>query len=383
LASTPDAGRLLFIDNIRWTLIVIVICHHAGVTYSHVGDWYYMDGAQPGPVTTLLMGAALTFDQAYFMGFLFLIAGYFVPRAFESKGPALFLRDRAARLGIPSLVYMFLLHPFIVHVLLRYFDARSSPSFFAAYPDFVTSGAVLGATGPMWFAVALLLFSTAYACIRIATRGGAMPQVLPVPTHAGIAAIILLIAACTFLVRMVQPIGTSFLNMQFCFFSQYVVLFALGIVARRGDWFARLPRQLGLTWLRVAILGGVPAWFLLVAMPGIGGGNVQALRGGMTWQSAAYSLWESFFCLGVCLGLTVLFRDHFNRQGRFAAWMSRNSFSAYLFHPPLLIAVTLGLKPLAVGGTVKFVLACMLAVPLTFLVSAFLRPRLPVLRNLL
>ena len=35
-----------FVDNIRWALIVLVICHHAAVTYSHVGGWYYLDGPQ-------------------------------------------------------------------------------------------------------------------------------------------------------------------------------------------------------------------------------------------------------------------------------------------------------------------------------------------------
>lgn len=92
-------------------MIVLVISHHAAVTYSHVGGWYYMDPGKPSLVTGLLLATFETFNQAYFMGFLFLIAGYFVPRAYDSKGPRRFLRDRVLRLGVPSLLFMLVIHP--------------------------------------------------------------------------------------------------------------------------------------------------------------------------------------------------------------------------------------------------------------------------------
>jgi glucans biosynthesis protein C len=104
LRNTPIATgtRLHFIDNIRWLLIVLVICHHAAVTYSHIGGGYYLDGPKPGLATTFLFATFETFNQAYFMGLLFFIAGYFAPRAFDAKGFSHFLRDRAIRLGIPN-----------------------------------------------------------------------------------------------------------------------------------------------------------------------------------------------------------------------------------------------------------------------------------------
>jgi len=58
--------------------------------------------------------------QAYFMGLLFLIAGYFVPDSFDRKGPARFLRDRAVRLGIPTLIYMLFINPSIEYLLLAF-----------------------------------------------------------------------------------------------------------------------------------------------------------------------------------------------------------------------------------------------------------------------
>ncbi len=384
--STPATAetRLLFIDNIRWMLIVLVICHHAGVTYSHLGGWYYLDGPKPGLVATFLFATFLTFNQAYFMGFLFLIAGYFVPRAFDSKGAGRFLRDRAARLGLPALFFMLVIHPFTVYWLLRTFDDPGIPSLSEAYGPFLLSGEVLSATGPMWFAVALLIFCVIYAAWRmLRPTKPSDKQHTTLPGHGGVLGLIFVMGACTFLVRIVQPIGVNILNMQLCFFSQYILLFAVGIFAFRGNWLMRISHRFGMIWLTLALTAGVAGWFALLLTSGALKGDSKSLLGGLHWQSAAFSFWESFFCLGMCLGLTVLLRERFNFQGKFSQWMSRNSFAAYLFHTPLLVAVTLALKNLSAPLGVKFLLASLLTVPITFLVSAFLRPRIPVLRRVL
>src|SRR6476661_2687957 len=86
--------RLDFIDNLHWVMIVLVVSMHAAVTYSHVGSWYFMEGPKPELATLAGFATYQIFLQAFFMGFLFLIAGYFVPTAFDRKGFWKFLADR-------------------------------------------------------------------------------------------------------------------------------------------------------------------------------------------------------------------------------------------------------------------------------------------------
>jgi glucans biosynthesis protein C len=379
-ASQAALARFAFIDNLRWVMIVLVICHHAAVTYSHVGSWYYQDGPEPPILTKLPFIAFESYNQAYFMGLLFFVAGYFVPRAFDSKGPGRFLRDRAIRLGIPSLIYMLILHPVTVYWLLRQFYDPDRPTLFAAYPRYLLSGRVLSGSGPMWFAVALLIFCCFYAAFRSFLPTQRSERL---PSHASVIGVILLIALCTFCVRIYQPVGASIFNMQLCYFSQYVVLFSLGIIAYRGDWLRRIPSAFGIFWLKLALIIGVPGFFAVLLTSGVLHGSPAPLLGGLHWQSALFSLWESFFCIGVALGLIVLFRDHFNWQTPFTAWMSKNSFTAYLLHTPLLVATTLALRPLPLPLMVKFLVACLIAVPLTFSVSGLLRPIIPGLRRIL
>ena len=93
--------RLLFIDNLRWTMILLVISMHSADTYSPFGNWYYTDRRPLSRAALLGFAAWQMYLQSFFMGLLFFVAGFFVPASFERKGPARFLRDRGYRLGLP------------------------------------------------------------------------------------------------------------------------------------------------------------------------------------------------------------------------------------------------------------------------------------------
>ena len=45
------------------------------------------------------------------MSLLFLIAGYFSPQSLDCKGQRRFVRDRLIRLGLPLVVFYFVLNP--------------------------------------------------------------------------------------------------------------------------------------------------------------------------------------------------------------------------------------------------------------------------------
>jgi glucans biosynthesis protein C len=381
--ATPTEKRLGFIDNLRWMMIVSVVSMHAAVTYSHMGSWYFMEDPKPDNRGTLLFFSYYQMGlQAFFMGLLFLIAGYFVPEAYDRKGAARFLRDRLIRLGIPSLLYMLVAHPFIVFCLLR--DGHmSAVSFSTAYLEYLRSLRFVGSSGPMWFTVALFILCLVYTLARMG-RSGRGPTALdaPLPTHAQVVLLILVMSVCTFLVRIVQPIGASILNMQLCFFSQYVLLFAAGVLARRCNWLLRIPYEFGIRWFGLALILGSLIWMMVLCAT-VATHTETRLAGGFSWQSAVVSSWESFFCLGVCLGLLVLFREKFNRQGPFAKWMSDNCFAVYLFHAPVLVAITLGLHGFIAPKPVKFLVATVLATITTYLASSFIFRRIPLLRGVL
>jgi peptidoglycan/LPS O-acetylase OafA/YrhL len=383
--AAPGAvrNRLAFIDNLRSTMIVLVVSMHAAVTYSHLGSWYFMEDPKPSTPVLAVFATYQVYLQAFFMGLLFFIAGYFVPAAFDRKGFARFAHDRAVRLGLPSLFYMLIIQPLTVYWLLRTFANPSIPPLTQAYTGYISGGRFLGGSGPMWFAVALLCFSLGYGALRIIN--GRRPRENPeaqLPSHLQVIGLAAAIGLCSFLVRIVQPMGTNILNMQLCFFSQYVFLFIMGILAWRRNWLLRIPYEFGIRWLALALTLGSLLWvLLLVAL--LSTHSESKLSGGFSWQSAAFSFWESFFCLGLCLGLIVLFRERFNQQGKLARGLAANSFSIYLFHPPLLIAVTLAMRGWDAPKLLKFLCATLLGLIVSYLGASLVFRRIPYLNRVL
>ena len=112
MSSAP--ARLPWIDHLRTLVILLVVSMHACVTYSHVGDWYVMAERVPSLPEKLVFIFWQAHLQSFFMGLLFFISGYFAHGALGRHGPGRFLRERAVRLGLPTLLYMLVIHPFIL-----------------------------------------------------------------------------------------------------------------------------------------------------------------------------------------------------------------------------------------------------------------------------
>ncbi len=191
----------------------------------------------------------------------------------------------------------------------------------ASYRDYIVTLRFLGESGPLWFAVALLAFSVLYALVRAAVeslpaskrRNGRSAGAAARITHAAVTAVILTIGVGSFRVRIVQPIGTSWMNMQLCCFTQYVVLFLAGLWVGNGNRLEKMSTQFGIGWLKLEIGAGVPAWFLIGALGGAVSGSmdsfVASMAGGRHWQAAAMAMWEAFFCVSFVIGLPVAYRE--------------------------------------------------------------------------
>jgi glucans biosynthesis protein C len=364
--------RLFYIDNLRLMMIVFVIMHHLAVTYSGYGSWYYNESKSLGTLSTIWFAFYLSFQQGYFMGFLFLIAGFFAAGSYDRKGFGKFVGDRFKRLVIPSLIYMIVITSFIGYV-----ELGQKPAAFSIF-------GLLSGTGVMWFAVALFIFSLIYGLVRLIVHKTAPvsngKQIKPSFINAVI--LVLIISVCAFLIRIVQPIGTNVLNMQLCYFAAYVILFIVGIFAYRNNLFTKISYNTGKRWLISGIALGFLVWLTLVIIV-TKNGNTTAIDGGFTWESAAFSVWESFVVVAMCIGLIGVFRERFNHQSKLIKKMSDDAFAVYMFHPPIIVAVALLFSSVELLPIVKWATLCIICVPLCFTVTHFVIRRIPLLNKVL
>jgi fucose 4-O-acetylase-like acetyltransferase len=380
LPSAAGAGqyRLLFIDNIRWTMIVLVVSMHACVTYSPFGSWYYREPSVMGLGTMLGFAFYQAFLQAFFMALLFFIAGYFAGASLDRKGLSRFVRDRFARLGLPTLLYMLVIGP-----LTQYFLSHSwgRGGFARQWAIHIENGQWLSETGPMWFCAALLGFSVAYGLLR--QCGLKEARIAPPGGRSGDIAVIGFVAAmaaATFLVRLVEPEGRAVLNMQLGDFPQYVLMFGAGLFAYRGGWLEALEERFCMRWGIGALLLAGPLFCGLVLLGGTSRENLAEYAGGFNLVSAGKCLWEALVCVGISLLVIATYRRFLDRQGKLARLLSENAFGIYLIHPPVLIGFALLLHRATLDAAPKAAALTLLAAAGSLAVSALILRRAPLLR---
>lgn len=372
-------SRMIYIDNLRLAMIVLVVLIHLNVTYGQIGSWYYVEHRSLDALSSLIFSAFGSFTQAYFMGLLFFIAGYYVPGSYDRKGPWRFMKDRFVRLGVPTLVYMLLLNPLTSLIQAGYMGQMPDHNG-QGYLGYILSLDVVAGSGPLWFALALLIFSLIYAGVRLGmSEKPPATSASHTLTHAAIVGGIGLLTVVTFAIRLVQPIGTSFYNMQLCFFPQYVMLFILGLFAYRVKFLDWLPRHLCMVWGKIAVFVGGVLWVAILLL-GDAIHNIDPFFGGWHWQALAYAFWEALFCFGFSLGLLAWFKERCDKQNRLTAFLSANAFGVYVFHAPILVGVTMAMRGLLLHPMLKMGIAAAVVFPVCFGFSAMVR-RVPLLRK--
>ena len=371
--QTKAASRLLFIDNIRVFLTILVILHHLMIIYAGTGSWgLYTEGRQD-TLTAVLGTWFCAVNQAYFMGFFLLISAYFVPGSYDRKGAGHFLKDRLIRLGIPLVIYSWIISP-LTWAVVSYVTLGQTLPWWRYLP---WAGETLIGNGPLWFVEVLLIFTLVYVVWRRLFRPNAPVPLVRTdsrfPSSKAIVLFAVLLAAMTFVVRLWRPMGWEFspLNLQFPFFAQYIALFVVGLIAYRRNWLACLTDATGKRWLAAAIV--LILVFLPMALVGGAMETDEPFRGGLYWQAMAYALWESLVCVSMCIGLTYLFRRYSNRQGRLARFLSPNAYTVYIIHAPIITATALMLRNVDLYPLLKFGLAVLIALPLCFVLSNLIR----------
>jgi glucan biosynthesis protein C len=366
-APVRRPGRLVFADHLKAALVILVLLHHIAVIYAGNTPFYYVEPATGQPVALIALVLFQLFNQAYFMGFFFFLSGYFTPGSHDRKGPAHFLRDRLIRLGIPILVFMFVLGPVAATGIWQVpssLTGITTPLTWQDYPGLVN-------IGPLWFALMLLVFDCGYAALRLAARRPAAQGESPasVPRYRAIGVFILVLALTSYLIRIVWPLGKYVLSFPtVAYLPQYLSFFILGTFAVRRDWLHTIPSRMG--WVGFGAALGASITLFPVSLIGL------KFLGGGTWQSAAYALWDSTFSVGFCLALIVFFRRRFNQQGRLGRFLSRQAFTVYIIHPPILVFLAIALRNLQLEHLLKFGLLAIIAVPICF-AAAFLVRKIP------
>jgi fucose 4-O-acetylase-like acetyltransferase len=366
-ASAASAtARLAYVDNLRTLLAALVVAHHVGQAYGPTGgDWPIFN-----PTRAAILGPFFAVNASFFMGLFFLIAGYFVPYAYDRKGVGSFLKDRLIRLGAPLLFVSLVLFPLVIYAI----DGQGR-----TFWQFLLGSLRQPEVGHLWFAGHLIVYAFGYAAWRWLTRQAApAAQTIAPPRHRDILAYALGLAAVAFVVRIVSPIDrwvylAPFIRVELAHLPQYLSMFVLGIVAYRRDWLGQLPARTGRTWLRVGLVAAALPYVATI-LDGFTPAEIDVFEGGgLSLDALVWSTIEAFICVGLSVGLLTLFRERVNRQGALGRQLAAGSYGVYIIHIFPVIGLQMALADASLAPLAKFGVVTLLALPLCFALAYLLR----------
>jgi glucans biosynthesis protein C len=363
------AARIYYIDNLRIFLIALVVLHHLSITYGASGGWYYQE-VEADTFTSLILTMFTAANQSFFMGFFFLISAYFTKISIEKKRTKDFLKDKFIRLGIPLVIFYFIISPITIYISLFY-----SQKIEISFIEFIKTQQGFG-FGPLWFIETLIYFSLVYAAYKYFSNqksSGSLKEVTFPKTNA-IVLFALAIGAISFTLRLWLPVGWELkgTGLQFPFFPQYIAMLILGILFAKYNWFDSITYKVGLKWF------GFAQFSILVLFPlsfyyGAREAGVEPFLGGLKWQAAMYAFWEQLTGIALIIALIGLFKKKFNNQGILAKRLSGAAYAVFIIHPPVIVALALLLKNWDLYPVLKFILVAPIALFLCFGIAILLK----------
>ena len=345
--TTAGLRRVPAWDALRVSIVAGVIVVHACVALGATGEWVYREEALSAPVArflTVLVGILALFG----LGALFYIAGLLTPVALHRHGVAGFVGGRLLRLGVPLVLMLVLVRP-LLNLLMAWADGRT-PSVGEVWAEQLR---VLDTSG-LWFVAVLLLYSLAYALLRLRDPGRAAPAALPAVSGLPgrvVAGLLVVVAIATVLVRLRWPLASnSVLDLHLWQWPQYVGMFALGVWAAENRRTGPLSRSLRLRvgWVALSAACALPAAALLGAAD-TDQGFYTGLGAG-AWLMGAV---DAGLGIGLSLWLVEVFRTHVLHATPLLTTLARCSLGAYVLQSVVLVPLALLLSPLPLPGEAK------------------------------
>jgi surface polysaccharide O-acyltransferase-like enzyme len=363
--NSRASNKLIYIDNIKVLLTILVVLHHTFIAYSSSEGWYYNE-------PTAFIGAKLpmtmfvSINQSFFMGYFFLLAAYFTESSYTKKGASKFIKDRLIRLGVPLLFYSFVLTPFICY-LVYYFTKEhiSYLEYLSGYDSWID----LGVT---WFVAALLLFTLLYTAFK-KIFNISFEKPLAAPSLRIILWFAVGLGIVSFLVRIIFPVGWVLepVGFQLGHFPQYIALFIVGLLAAKNNWFNQLSDKTGKQLKR-------SAWLCLLVFPVFFAIAFKLntpsswFSGGFHWSAVLYAVWEQWIGISILTALLIKGKKSWNTSSKALSQLSRSSFAVYIFHPLVIVGITLAVRNWDIDSAIKLLVVAPLTVICSFLFGSLI-----------
>ncbi len=300
--NAMTSARKLYLDNIRWVTVVLVVIYHV---------IYLFNGVQPfgviGPFQERqIQDSFLYWAYPWFMALLFVVSGMSARYALQSRTAKQFLKDKTRKLLVPSTIGLF-----VFQWILGLYNLKISGGVdMAAVPKPVLYLiAALSGVGPLWYIQMLWLFS-----VLLAVRKVEKDRVWSFCSKAPVWSIVLLALAVYGSAQVLNtPIVTvyRFGIYGFCFFAGYFLFSHEEVLMRLCRWW----------W----------AFDLAAALLGI---SYTLRYFGENYAAAPVlnNIHACVYCWSAILAILTTMKNFADTANNFTRWMAQKAWGLYIFH---------------------------------------------------
>lgn len=373
LRVAETTRRVYFLDNLRAFVILLVIVLHGSMTYMAYAPswWYVLD-----PENSLFFTALVLLIDVPIMLILFFIAGYFALPSLQKRETGLFLKDKLVRIGLPWIFGVLVLAPPTAYLIYYSRDVPVSLGQFWM-TDF---WGVMYQQSVYWFLGILFLAFGLLSLVYILSPAlSELKQTVAHPSWLLLVGFGALMTAGYLLINQFYP-QDAWTHAWYLFMFQplrvplYFGYFGLGIYAYYRGWFTPAGYRPRLAvWLPLFVISGL----LYVGYRFIIPSEVQTT---LLLKTGNALLFNSF-CLASLLTGAGLFERYFNVATPFWRSQATNSYGIYYVHPLILYPLALIFIPVDLPLFLKAGVVIMLAMLLSWAVSAFVLKKAPLLRK--
>jgi hypothetical protein len=367
--------RLNFLDNLRSSIIFLVVVFHAALAYMiYAPDWWYvLDDKR-----VLSADLFVIWADIFIMPVLFFISGYFGIKSFSKKSASAFWQSKFCRIALPWILGSMIAAPQLTYIT---FQSRSFEiTFWQFYTEWFWGPAYQ--QGQYWYLGILLCF---YALMAISVKlVPAIAERTIYPKNPSILLFLSIALLTAFLsglwsANLTYGDGTWLHPLYLIVFQPtrlpfYVAYFALGMIAYRNHWFEQGGYSPSLSWgIAFAIFSVLYPAHKFITPLTFPQNTLQYL--------IINSLLHSFLVLTAILGLIAIYKQWLDRRTAFLAAMSALSYPVYLIHDNIVMEFNWLMRPLDATAFTKYLLVCLCSLFVCCTIAKFVMLRIGIFKG--
>ena len=298
--------RRIYIDNIRWATVWLVLIYHVCYIFNGVGVPGGIPNAENIPAFDVLAYAV----YPWFMVLLFVVSGMSARYSLQKRTIKQFLKERAVKLLVPSTLGLF-----AIHWITGYFNIKMGGGLPYIPPALVYPISAVSGTGPLWFIQMLFVFSCILALLKKIDKNDRVWKVCKKANLTIILSLFVVIFGAAQILNM--PVLTTYR------FGIYFAAFLIGYYVFSHNEVQEKIESVCIPMLFLAVIGAVCY-------------TVYYFGSDYTSPECLQSIITNLYLWIVVLAVIGCAKKYCDGETAFTRYMAKSSFGFYILHYPVL-----------------------------------------------